>query len=72
MMICNKCKKEKGQVEFTNNAKTYKTCSCCRNKSKTWKHNNKERVKLYNEFARKGGDNKDTQLVSGTEVPFII
>jgi len=50
MNKCNKCKKEKDIELFLKNNKELKTCIDCRNKSSSWKENNKEVVSLYNKI----------------------
>lgn len=56
-MKCNKCKKEKDISEF-NDGKC-KTCSECREHSKKWRQENKERVSEYNKFSVNKRNNVD-------------
>lgn len=49
-MECNKCKKVSEEQCFKNNSKTFKTCFECREQSRNWRKQNKERVSEYNKL----------------------
>lgn len=50
MNKCSHCKKMKSEVHFEKNGRMLKTCSDCRNLSRKWRCENKERVKQYNKM----------------------
>jgi len=64
MIKCNKCKKDKDTINYTDNNKQYKTCSICRQASKDWREKNKETVSLYNKnYNEKKLDNKEIDII---------
>lgn len=66
MITCNKCKKQKDDGEFKKNKKILKTCLICRESSRKWRIENKERVSKYNKcFNDKKKDGKNVQIVLG-------
>lgn len=63
MQSCNKCKKEKEILLFTENSKNYKTCLECRTKSRVWRENNKKTVSLYNKVYNNNNKNINTEII---------
>lgn len=63
MKTCNKCKKEKDLENFINKSKEYKTCITCRDKSRKWRKENKERVSKYNKLTVKKRNNGKKVIV---------
>lgn len=67
MEKCNGCRKEKDKSEFTTKRKQFKKCNICREKSRQWKKNNKERVSEYNKLAvlKRNNYRKEIEVVYG-------
>jgi hypothetical protein len=66
MNTCNKCKKHKNKEYFINKNKILKTCFSCREASRKWRLQNKERVSKYNKFFnQKTKNGKNIQVIFG-------
>ena len=63
MIKCSGCRKEKEVINFTKGEKILKKCLECREKSKKWKDNNKERISLYNKMTVDNRNNKKETCV---------
>ena len=63
MIKCSGCKKEKEVINFTKGEKILKKCLECREKTKKWKDNNKERISLYNKMTVDNRNNKKETCV---------